>query len=193
MQFWHLARQDRWNFFASQQKQGFSNMIQISSCLESQNSLTGDPLSMFTEKFRAAALRKTGGTVFYTDVISSLRDEFINNQNQTPFFVSQGTGREQFTDDAKCFDALRARLAASAASSTPPGVDEQRTIPAIPTLRERLQNADANMATSSQVAAFIGNFFDTLLARPPPMKLLNFLNGRLPSIPISGSLPHGRA
>ena len=69
----------------------FKSLIQISSCLDSQNSLAGQPLSAFTEKFRDSALRKKKGVVHYTDIVSTLRDEFINNQEQTPFFVTQGT------------------------------------------------------------------------------------------------------
>jgi hypothetical protein len=44
-----------------QNKDGFKNLIRIASCLDSQNSLTGTPLSLFTDKFRTAALRKTEG------------------------------------------------------------------------------------------------------------------------------------
>src|ERR1019366_1641737 len=91
-------------------KQGFKNLIQISSCLDSQNSLTGDPLSVFTEKFRAAALRKLDGEVYFTDIIYALRDEFLQDDYQTPFFVAQGTGREQFVGNAKRLDGLRAKL-----------------------------------------------------------------------------------
>ena len=83
-----------------QSKDGFRNIIQIASCLDTQNSLTGDPISLFTEKFRSAALRKLDGIVYYTDIIDTLRDEFLSNNLQTPFFVSQHTGREQFVDDA---------------------------------------------------------------------------------------------
>ena len=46
-------------------KGAFKNILQIASCLDSQSSLTGDPLSLFTEKFRGAALRKTEGVVYY--------------------------------------------------------------------------------------------------------------------------------
>lgn len=45
-------------------KDGFQGIIQIASCLDSQNSLTGEPLSIFTEKFREAVLRKLDGPVF---------------------------------------------------------------------------------------------------------------------------------
>ena len=84
----------------------FKNLIQMSSCLESQNSLTGEPLSPFTEKFRSSALRKEQGPVYYIDIISSLIDEFLPNNDQIPFFVSQVTGREQFVDEARRMDAL---------------------------------------------------------------------------------------
>jgi uncharacterized caspase-like protein len=35
--------------FLGQNKHGFKNLVQISSCLDSQNALTGNPLSVFTE------------------------------------------------------------------------------------------------------------------------------------------------
>jgi hypothetical protein len=57
--------------FLPTNKQGFKNVIQIASCLDSQSSLTGDPLSLFTDKFLHAALRKTEGTVYYTDIIDA--------------------------------------------------------------------------------------------------------------------------
>ena len=93
-------------------KQGFKNIIQISSCREDQCSVTGEPLSLFTEKFRTAALRKTEGAVYYTDIVNSLRDAFIQNDDQTPFFVFQVTGRESFVDNAHRLDALRDQVTA---------------------------------------------------------------------------------
>ena len=96
--------------FTSEQEHEFRSLIQISSCLDSQTSLTGQPLSVFTEKFRDSALRKTEGIVHYTDIVYSLRDEFIGNNDQTPFFVLQGTVRERFVDDAKRLNTLRERV-----------------------------------------------------------------------------------
>ena len=130
--------------FIPQQKAGFKNLIQISSCLQSQNSLTGNPLSVFTEKLRSAALRKTDGAIFYTDIIYALRDEFIDNNDQTPFFVAQGTGREQFVDDAKRLDALRARLATTTIPSLPPEIQAPQSPPPA-TLRDLLQKAELSM------------------------------------------------
>lgn len=56
----HLVKADIG--LTTQNKQGFKNLIQISSCLEAQSSLTGDPLSLFTEKFRDAALKQNRGS-----------------------------------------------------------------------------------------------------------------------------------
>jgi hypothetical protein len=143
-----------------QNKQGFKNLIQISSCLASQNSLTGNPLSLFTEKFRSAVLRKQEGVVYYIDVISALTDEFIDNHSQTPFFVSQVTGREQFVDDAKRFDEIRAALIPTYETDSV-FVDEQVSVPAITSL-QILEAREACMVNPEKMNAFVGDFFDAL-------------------------------
>lgn len=142
--------------FTAEQKSGFRNLIQISSCLDSQNSLTGNPVSMFTESFRAACLRKMEGVVYYTDIISGLRDEYLQNNDQTPLYVSQGTGREQFTDNAKRLDGLRSKLTA-ATSSFPAEVSQ--LVPTKPTLKDMLQRAEEHMVTPEQVTKFVNGFF----------------------------------
>jgi hypothetical protein len=144
-----------------QNKQGFKNLIQISSCLDTQSSLTGHPLSLFTQKFRNAALSKTEGVVYYTDVIAALRDQFIGNDAQIPFFVSQYTGREQFADDAhkldKLREALRQREAAIAltVTETAPPADP-------PTMAELLSSAEAKLVTPELMNTFVATFFDKL-------------------------------
>jgi len=153
------------NEWFPQNKDGFKNLIQIASCLDSQNSLTGNPLSPFTDKFRAAALRKTEGPVYYTDIISTLRDAFIGNNSQTPFFVSQHTAREQFVDDAKRLDALRVALAETTARIS----EEVQIAPQAPaqpsTLLDRLVAADKKVATPELIAKFAGAFFDDLIGK----------------------------
>src|SRR5713226_3492769 len=146
-----------------QNKDGFRNLIQIASSLDSQNSLTGNPLSLFTEKFRASALRKTEGPVFYTDIISTLRDEFHGNDAQTPFFVSQYTAREQFVDDARKLDVLRKALAEVIAGSIANLPVTQQIAPQPTTLLERLMAADAKVATPEVLSKFVGDFFDKLI------------------------------
>ncbi len=143
-----------------QEKHGFKNLIQISSCLDTQNSLTGDPLSVFTDKFRAATLRKHEGIVYYTDVIFALRDEFLQDNAQTPFFVSQGTGRERFVDDAKQLDGLRAKLITMDPSSA-----SDELLPSKPNLRDLLEKSEQKIATPDQVDFLVGSLFDSLIKR----------------------------
>ncbi|AOS82891.1 hypothetical protein BIU88_01230 [Chlorobaculum limnaeum] len=146
-----------------QNKQGFKNLIQISSCLDSQNSLTGNPLSLFTEKFRLSVLRKMEGVVYYTDAINALRDEFINNNSQTPFFVSQVTGREEFVDDARRFDKIRDSLIP--VNEVDSGlVDEQSSVPALTSL-QILEAREACMVNPEKMNAFVGDFFDALKSK----------------------------
>jgi Caspase domain len=142
-------------------KQGFKNLIQIASCLDSQNALTGDPLSPFTEKFRAAALRKTDGTVYYTDIIDTLRDEFLDNSNQTPHFVSQGTGREQFVENAKRLDGLRAKLSAQTGNASP-SVNAASAARPLQSALDILQRAENKFAKKELAQAFISRLFDKL-------------------------------
>jgi hypothetical protein len=147
--------------FLPTNKQGFKNLIQIASCLESQNSLTGDPISPFTEKFRAAVLRKSEGPVYYTDIIDALRDEFLSNDSQTPHFVSQGTGREQFVENSKRLDGLRAKLSAQAnkaeISLSVPSASQP-----LPSTLDILERAESKFAKKELAQAFISRLFDKL-------------------------------
>ena len=142
-------------------KQGFKNLIQISSCLDSQNSLSGNPLSVFTEKFRAASLRKTEGIVYYTDIINALRDDFLDNHDQTPHFVSQGTGREQFVESAKRLDGIRAKVLAQSRNAENNSNISSVIEPVLSQL-EILGRAESRFAKKDLAQEFISRFFDTL-------------------------------
>lgn len=158
-----------------QNKHGFKNLIQISSCLDTQSSLTGHPLSLFTEKFRNAALSKTEGVVHYMDVIGALRDQFIGNDGQIPFFVQQGTGREEFVDDAHKLDKVRAAVkqretatALTASEALPPAKP--------PTLVELLSSTETKFATVERMSSFVATFFDTLKDRLSKADFSEFFN-----------------
>lgn len=142
-------------------KQGFKNLIQIASCLDSQNALAGNPLSLFTEKFRKAALRKTEGVVYYSDIIDTLRDEFLANDSQTPHFVAQGTGREQFAENAKSLDALRAKLLPQSAEAEV-GPNTASGLQPSPSPLEILTRIEGRLAKKELVQEFISHFFDRL-------------------------------
>ena len=160
--------------FISNEKHGFKNVIQISSCLESQNSLIGEPLSLFTEKFRDSALRKKEGTVYYTDIVNTLRDEFIQNNEQTPFFVFQVTGREHFVEDAKRLDALRAKLAEKTETSLEPENETQQIPSTEPNLQTLLEETEEKIATREKITSFVNTFFDDLQARVSKIKFSDF-------------------
>lgn len=123
--------------FMISEKDGFASLVQIASCLDSQNSLAGDPLSQFTEKFRSAVLRPQSGEVFYSEIISTLRDEFLNNNSQTPHFVTQGTGRDQFVADATLLNGIRDKLATERAE--PETSSELNSITPALTVTEKLR------------------------------------------------------
>jgi hypothetical protein len=144
-------------------KDGFRNLIQIASSLDTQTSLTGDPLSPFTRKFRDAALRKTEGPVFYIDIMSTLKDAFIDNDSQTPHFVSQGTGREQFIDDAKRLEHLRASLEEARTADAAEAQADRLAEPAPASLLERLRSADAKIVTPELMSRVVASLFDNLI------------------------------
>jgi hypothetical protein len=151
--------------FLPLQKDAFRNIIQISSCLDAQNSLAGDPLSEFTQSFCSACLRKSEGPVYYTDIINSLRDDFIGNDNQTPHFVSQGTGREILTDDAAKLEPFRLKFSPPQNSSEVVDVGTVQTAFTPPqTLLEVLAAADAAMASPERVNGLIGGLFDGVVS-----------------------------
>ena len=151
--------------FVTDREHRFTNFIQMSSCLDSQNSLAGNPLSLFTAKFRESALRKTEGVVHYTDIIYSLRDEFIGNDTQTPFFVSQGTGREQFVDDAKRLYSLRDALSLAEQSLLEVGSSGSQIESALVTLPDLLASIESRSATSEKINFFVDGLFDSLRER----------------------------
>ena len=110
-------------------------------------------------------MRKEEGTVYYTDIVNSLRDSFIENDEQTPFFVFQVTGRESFVEDAHRLDILRNRLRAVVNSSIEchPG---QRELPSTPSsLQELLEMAEQKVATPPIIESFTSAFFDALVEK----------------------------
>ena len=151
--------------FQTQQKHGFNNLIQISSCLQSQNALTGESISIFTEKFRAAALRKRNGAVFYTDINNVLRDEYYENNEQTPFFVFQATGREKFVDDAKRLNSLRDKLTGEDKLLPLSEGLEDQALTNTPSLQDLLEETEKIVATPDKINSFVKTFFDNLIEK----------------------------
>lgn len=85
----------------------FNDFLQIGSCLNDQSSRAGEELSRFTDAFIESALTKDSGVVYYSDIQNGLKDAFKKIEDQTPHFVSQGTGLAEFCGDAEALSSLR--------------------------------------------------------------------------------------
>jgi hypothetical protein len=159
----------------------FSNFIQIASCQRSQMSSTGDPLSDFTESFCLAATGKETGPVYYTDINAGLRDRYIDDEERTPHFVTQVSGREMFVSDTRSLDTFRERFEKEWQSKITPGPDQEdhEDEPDISlvefavveaesppqTLASILAAKESQIAKPDDVKTFIDALIDHLIAR----------------------------
>jgi hypothetical protein len=139
-----------------QHKHGFRNFLQISSCLDTQSSLTGNPLSLFTEKFR---------------------------DSQTPFFVTQYTGREQFVDDGKRLNRLRRELCQPAIAGEDQTQTEQLIVPTTRTLLDLLQTAESKVVKPEALETFVGGFFDILKKNLPTTDFAEYFDHEIAEHP----------
>ena len=152
-------------------KDGFRHVLQFSSSMDSQTSRAGAHLSAFTRAFLEASIRKREGTVYYSDVANTLRDDFLYNDDQTPFFISQGTGRELLVDDASKFAPLHEALVARWSASSDDAVERAEetsalaTSPSTLSLKDLLGAADTRIAGPQEAKRLIDMIFDGVLAR----------------------------
>lgn len=155
-------------------KEGFRNVVQLASSLDDQSSFGGDPLSDFTRAFCEACLRKSDGPIYYGDVINTLRDDFLENDDQTPFFVSQGTGREMLVDDAAKLAPFREKFISRWGAQEQEDEDESGdgdsgsgdlVAGEPPTTKALLMAAEEKMGGPEQAKALIDALFDGVLAR----------------------------
>ena len=152
-------------------KDGFRNVLQLASCLDSQSSFGGEPLSAFTQALCDAALQRTEGPVYYSDVVNALRDHFIDDEVQTPFFVSQGTARELLVDDAAKLAPFRALFeerwggTSGGADEDEGDGDEEAAEPVERSIAELLAEAEKRTAGPEEAKAAIDALFDTTIER----------------------------
>lgn len=149
------------------EKGGLKNVVQIASCLDSQTSLTGDPLSEFTHKFCAAASRKDTGPIYYTDIIAILRDEYLQDTERSPHFVFQASARETFIDDASLLSPFRIEFTSKWAPKTaspialvePPAAGTEQTAPSLANL---LASMESEIVKPHEIKALTDKIFDGL-------------------------------
>ncbi len=144
-------------------KSGFSNFVQFSSCTESQYSLAGDQISLFTDEFVKACLQKKQGVVYYSDVESALRDVFLNHSGQTPHFIRQGTSQEKFCDDASRLDEFRRLFLA------PPDNAEEQEVGVQPATafalaKKAIEDIEERIPPKEDAQAFIDGVFEAALS-----------------------------
>lgn len=160
-------------------KGDLGNFIQIASCLDSQFSLTGEPLSQFTQSFCEATLRKSEGAIFYTDIINSLRDIYLGDDFQTPHFVSQGTGREIFAEDANLLAGFRTRFKqnwqeiqeeASADYGSNHPIEHRAA------MLRLIEKAETQFATPDLAKDFIDTLFDNLISLANSSEFTDFFD-----------------
>ncbi|RVT93451.1 caspase family protein [Sphingomonas crocodyli] len=152
-------------------KDGFRNVLHFSSSMDSQTSMGGNPLSEFTLAFLEASARKTEGPVYYTDIEGALRDAFLHNDDQTPFFVSQATGRELLVDDAARLAGFRAWLSTTFRAPDADGTSEEDVVtpepngtdlivPPPPTPRQILEAAESKTGSADRMRELTRALFD---------------------------------
>ncbi len=162
--------------------------------MNDQTSMGGIPLSDYTRAFIEASIRKTEGAIFYTDLSNTLRDNFIHNNGQTPFFVYQGTGRETLVDDAKTLDEFRKRIMlqlgqAEANHSDAPFVTDAESdhedvaITTPPSPMQRLLAAESRIGSPLQVKELIGSLFDGLKENLSSPKFSEFFDVEISEYP----------
>ncbi len=154
-------------------KDGLRSVVQFSSSLDNQTSLAGEQLSPFTRAFLEASIRRTEGVIYYTDIKNALRDDFVANDDQTPFFVEQGTGREMLVDDARKLADFRNEFATrwrakETENAGEPANESEANLIVLedpPTPKQLLIAAEERAGDSAQAEDFVNELFDGLLAR----------------------------
>ena len=99
-------------------KSPLKSFICMASSRQDQSSFATMQESFFTSAWINAALERSDGAVLYRDIQASLADEFVDTPEQTPFFVSQGSGLEIFGVVTEAMRAISKARSSSTVSST---------------------------------------------------------------------------
>lgn len=148
-------------------QKGLANVVQLASSLHDQDSFGGERLSRFTRAFCEAATRRDEGPVFYADIVNTLRDDFLNDEIQTPYFVLQGTARELFVEDAGRLKGFKATFKSQWSDEDETTLEESKaeiSQAASPlSFVQKLEAAEARIATPVSAKALIDSVFDGVI------------------------------
>lgn len=84
-------------------------LIRFASSAEDKTSTSGDELSLFTDHFIEACVKKEPGEVFYTDINAALSDSFRGNSAQEPYTIFQSQIRALFCSDSARLNGIRSK------------------------------------------------------------------------------------
>ena len=93
--------------YFNESKNVFKKCYFLNSSLNNQSSYQNNSISFFTNSFISALKQHATEEIRYKDIIDVISDDFVNNQDQTPFFVIQADYTEKFCAISK---ALREYL-----------------------------------------------------------------------------------
>ncbi|SDW76403.1 Caspase domain-containing protein [Ruegeria halocynthiae] len=145
-------------------KSGFTNFVQIASCTEAQFSLAGEEISAFSDEFIKACLQKTNGPVYYSDVESALRDAFLNNPNQTPHFIRQGTAQEKFCDDANRLSGFRNVYLVTGDTAGIDGKELKPTKDSFAAAKSVIEGIEDQVPSKDEAQSFVDSMFEATVA-----------------------------
>ena len=89
---------------------GLSSVRFMASCHLEQSAFANKETSFFTRAFVEGCLQRTAGTILYRDIEAFIADRFSGLSGQSPHFVTQGTGLEEFATVGDKLRAVRSRL-----------------------------------------------------------------------------------
>ena len=99
------------------------SFICMASSHLNQSSYATEKLSDFTQRFIKGALSQDDGQILYRDIQSYISDAFIKTPEQSPFFVSQGTGLEVFAPVTPSMISLKQSVFLSETEELPADLD----------------------------------------------------------------------
>jgi hypothetical protein len=167
------------------------SFICMASSKTDQSSYATADCSFFTHRFIEAALSRTEGTVFYRDIQAALADSFASTPEQTPFFVTQGTGLEVFAPVTPDMRALKAERHAGQIPAQPEDtlaaavgaqvqkldtlyVSPERASQAVEHARNNLERAALSVPLVAQFYQKSVSFEGTLATLPAGAELAKF-------------------
>jgi hypothetical protein len=167
------------------------SFICMASSKTDQSSFATADCSFFTNRFIEASLSRTDGTVLYRDIQAALADSFAATPEQTPFFVTQGTGLEVFAAVTPDMRALKAARQAGQISAQPEDtlaaaigaqvqkldalyVSAERASQAVEQARNNLDKATLSVPLVAQFYEKSVSFEGTLSTLPAAAELAKF-------------------